>query len=226
MSLQTKMTLVITGILIAAGGIGIFCLEYSNADTIGAMSNGDKLLASFFHAVSTRTAGFATVAQGGLRDATILFSCILMFIGGSPGGTAGGIKTTTAGMLLFSCVAVLRGGKDTECFGRKIAAENVRTGASIVMVAVLALLGGTILVAVAEPAMALGDVIYETTSAIGTVGLSTGITPMLSDFSKCVIMFLMYIGRLGPVTVVLAFVSRQDIGKKARKLPERRIMVG
>lgn len=226
MSLQTKMTLVITGILIAAGGIGIFCLEYSNADTIGAMSNGDKLLASFFHAVSTRTAGFATVAQGGFRDATILFSCILMFIGGSPGGTAGGIKTTTAGMLLFSCVAVLRGGKDTECFGRKIAAENVRTGASIVMVAVLALLGGTILVAAAEPAMALGDVIYETTSAIGTVGLSTGITPMLSDFSKCVIMFLMYIGRLGPVTVVLAFVSRQDIGKKARKLPERRIMVG
>ena len=104
MSLQTKMTLVITGILIAAGGIGIFCLEYSNADTIGAMSNGDKLLASFFHAVSTRTAGFATVAQGGFRDATILFSCILMFIGGSPGGTAGGIKTTTAGMLLFSCV--------------------------------------------------------------------------------------------------------------------------
>lgn len=226
MTLQTKMALTMTVVLIIVGGLGVFFLEYSNEETIGTMTGGGKLLASFFHSVSTRTAGFATVAQGGLRDATILFSCLLMFVGGSPGGTAGGIKTTTFGMLLFTCIAVLRGGKDTECFGRKIAAENVRTGASIVMVAVIALLTGTILVAAAEPALALGDIIYETTSAIGTVGLSTGITPELSGFSKCVVMFLMYIGRLGPVTVVLAFIARQDAGKKARKLPERRIMVG
>lgn len=226
LSLQSKMAVTMTVILIAVGCLVTFLLEYSNVETIGNLPIGQKLLVSLFHSVSTRTAGFATVAQNGFREATIFFSCILMFIGGSPGGTAGGVKTTTVAMLIFSCITVLRGGRDTECFGRKIASENVRTGAAVVMVAVISLLTGTVLVAAAEPEMSFISILYETTSAVGTVGLSTGITASLSVFSKCVIMFLMYIGRLGPVTMVLAFIAKQSAGRKGRKLPEKRIMVG
>lgn len=226
LSLQSKMAVTMTVILIAVGFFGTFLLEYSNTGTIGNLPMSQKMTASLFHSISTRTAGFATVGQGELREATIFFSCILMFIGGSPGGTAGGVKTTTVAMLICSCITVLRGGRDTECFGRKIPSENVRAGAAVVMVAVISLLLGTVLVAGAEPDMEIIDILYETTSAVGTVGLSTGITASLSAFSKCVIMFLMYIGRLGPVTMVLAFIAKQSAGKKGRKLPEKRIMVG
>lgn len=226
LSLQSKMAVIMTAVLIAAGSAGTFFLEYANAGTIGALPAGEKIMASFFHSVSTRTAGFATVPQGNLREATIFFTCILMFIGGSPGGTAGGVKTTTVMMLFCSCITVLRGGRDTECFGRKIPSENVRTGASVVMAAVTALIAGTVLVAAAEPKLPVIDILYETTSAVGTVGLSVGITSSLSTFSKCVIMFLMYIGRLGPVTIVLAFIAKQSAGRRGRTLPEKRIMVG
>lgn len=226
LSLQSKMAVTMTVLLIMIGWIVIFLLEKSNPETIGSLPIGQKMMVSLFHSISTRTAGFATAAQGNLREATIFFSCILMFIGGSPGGTAGGVKTTTVAMLLGSCITVLRGGRDTECFGRKIASENVRTGAAVVMVAVLALLTGTVLVAAAEPELPFIDILYETTSAVGTVGLSTGITSSLSAFSKCVVMFLMYVGRLGPVTMVLAFIAKQSAGRKGRTLPEKRIMVG
>ena len=147
----------------------IFFSEFRNPATIGGMDTGQKLMASLFQSVTTRTAGFYTFSQGALHEETKLFCAILMFIGGSPGGTAGGVKTTTFAMLFLSCRTFARGGKDTECMGRKISAANLRTGFCVVMVAFAVFITGTIAVLAIEPdSVAMVDVLYETASAVGT----------------------------------------------------------
>ena len=204
----------------------MFLLEYSNPATIGDMSIGEKLMVSAFHSVSTRTAGFATVSQAGLRPGTKFLTTLWMFIGGSPGGTAGGIKTTTIAMLLLTCGNVVFGKRDTECFGRKIPEGNIRTGFSVVVVAFSFLFTGLTLLTVFEPEMDFLSLLYEAVSAIGTVGLTADVTPYLSTASKIVIMCMMYIGRLGPVTMALVFGTRKNMKERIRELPEQRIMVG
>lgn len=180
-----------------------------------------------FQSVTTRTAGFFTMPQGELYDETKLFCSILMFIGGSPAGTAGGIKTTTIAMLLLSCLAVVRGGKDIECFGRKITFENFRTGFAVTVLAFGIFIGGTMLIAVFEAdSVALIDIIYETTSAIGTVGLTADLTPHLERASQVVLMLLMYTGRIGPITLALVFAGKTDPKARLRELPGERVMVG
>ncbi|MEF9941245.1 MAG: potassium transporter TrkG [Lachnospiraceae bacterium] len=226
LTLHSKMAISMTIILIVFGTLNFLFMEYSNPDTFGGMNFGQKLMASAFHSVSTRTAGFATVSQGDLHIASKFFSCFLMFIGGSPGGTAGGVKTTTVAMLFLTCISVLKDREDTECFKRKIPMANVRTGFSVVMVAFTFLMTGTMLVAILESNIYFIDILYETTSAIATVGLSAGITSSLCTASKCVIIMLMYIGRIGPVTLALAFGIKGNIKDKIRELPIRRIMVG
>lgn len=225
LTLHAKIAITMTVILIVSGTLSFFLLEYSNPQTFGNMNVGEKLMASAFHSVSTRTAGFATVPQTGFTNGTKLITCVLMFIGGSPAGTAGGVKTTTVAMLILTCMAVIRGGRDTECFGRRISAENIRTGLAVVMLAVGVLLTGTIVVTVLEPNVDLMRVLYETTSAIGTVGLSADLTPKLGVASKYVIMLLMYIGRIGPITLALVF-GRGNTKDRVRELPEKRILVG
>lgn len=148
-----------------------------------------------------------------------------MFIGGSPGGTAGGVKTTTVAILLLTCWSVLKGNTDTECFRRKIPATNVRTALSVIIVAFLALITGTLAILLFEP-IGLMDALYEVTSAVGTVGLSVGITPVLSAASKVVVILLMYMGRIGPVTLALLFAGKVGKKKNGRSLPEERVMVG
>lgn len=226
LTLHSKLALVMTGFLLVAGTMIVFVLEYHNPDTIGNMSLGNKLMTSAFHSVSTRTAGFATVSQAGLRPGTKFITTLWMFIGGSPGGTAGGIKTTTIAMLVLTCLNVIYGKRDTECFGRKIPVENFRTGFSVVMVAFGFLLTGLTLLTVFEPEMDFLSLLYEAVSAIGTVGLTADVTPNLGTASKIVIMCMMYIGRLGPVTIALVFGTRKNMKERIRELPEQRIMVG
>lgn len=225
MRLHTKLALVVTFVLLVGGTIGFYCMEYSNPDTLGSLGAGEKWMAAMFQSVTTRTAGFFTIPQGLFRDESKLLSCILMFIGGSPGGTAGGVKTTTVAILLLTCWSVLKGNEDTECYRRKIPALNVRAGFSVVIVAFLALLIGTLAILVLEPVRMI-EALYEVTSAIGTVGLTAGITPMLSAGSKLVLIVLMYMGRIGPVTLAILFSSKVGKRKSGRKLPEERIMVG
>ena len=202
-------------------------IEYDNPETLGALSFGEKWMASAFQSVTNRTAGFFTISQAGLHEESKLFNSILMFIGGSPGGTAGGVKTTTVAMLFLSCLTFVRGGNDTECMGKKISVANFRTGFCVVMVAFAAFLAGTMAILIIEPdQVALVDIIYETSSAVGTVGLSAGLTPDLSRLSQVVLMILMYIGRLGPMTLVLLFAGKIHPRDKIRRLPEERIMVG
>lgn len=226
LTLHSKIALTMTGLMIVVGTVLVFLLEYNNPATIGSMSIGDKLMSCAFHSVSTRTAGFATVSQAGLRPGTKFITTIWMFIGGSPGGTAGGIKTTTIAMLLLTCVNVVYGKRDTECFGRKIPVENFRTGFSVVVVAFVFLLTGTTLLTVFEPEVNFLALLYEAVSAIGTVGLTADVTPQLGMAAKIVVMCLMYIGRLGPVTMALVFGTRKNTKERIRELPEQRIMVG
>lgn len=225
--LHSKLAVLTTLILITAGTVFVFAAEYGNPDTIGGMNFGEKLMASLFQSVTTRTAGFYTFSQDGLYGESKLFCAILMFIGGSPGGTAGGVKTTTFAMLFLSCLTFVWGGNDTECMGRQISVANFRTGFCVVMVAFTAFIAGTIAILAAEPdSVPLVNVIYEAASAVGTVGLTADLTPDLCRTSQIILMVMMYIGRLGPLSLVLTFAGKTHPRDKVRRLPQEQIMVG
>lgn len=227
LKLHSKLAVIMTLVLIVSGTVFIFFCEFHNPDTIGNMSVGQKALASLFQSVTTRTAGFYTVSQSALHEESKLFCAILMFIGGSPGGTAGGVKTTTFAMLFLACLTFVRGGSDTECMGRRISVANFRTGFCVVMVAFTAFITGTLLVLFIEPdSVSFVNVIYETASAVGTVGLTADLTPHLQRASQVVLMVMMYIGRLGPLTLVLTFAGKTHPRDKIRSLPKEQIMVG
>lgn len=225
--LHSKLAIVTTAVLLVAGTVFVFMSEYGNPDTIGNMTVGQKLMASMFQSVTTRTAGFYTFSQGAMHEESKLFCSILMFIGGSPGGTAGGVKTTTFAMLFLACMTFARGGNDTECMGRKITVANFRTGFCVMMVAFAVFITGTIAILVLEPdSVAAIDVCYETASAVGTVGLTADLTPRLCRASQAVLMIMMYMGRLGPLTLVLTFAGKTHPRDKVRSLPKEQIMVG
>ena len=183
------------------------------------LSVPDKVLASAFQSVTTRTAGFASVSQSGLTESSRLLGCILMFVGGSPAGTAGGIKTTTAAMLLLTVISVLRGRKDTECFGRRVEMDIVRSGITITVITFTCWLLAVVAMSVFEPKTEFLNLMYEASSAIGTVGLSADLTASLSRASHIVLMLLMYIGRIGPLTMALVFAGRTNKGDRFLELP-------
>lgn len=226
LGLQSKIVLTMTAFLILAGALGFFALEFNNPDTIGSLSVPEKAMASAFQSVTTRTAGYASVSQSGLTDSSKMLGCILMFIGGSPAGTAGGIKTTTAAMLLLTAASVLRGRRDTECFGRKLENGVVRSGITIMLLTFLFWLAGVTALSVFEPGKDFIDLMYEASSAIGTVGLTADLTPQLTAASYVVLMSMMYAGRIGPVTMALVFAGKADKSAQFRELPEKKIMLG
>lgn len=227
LKLQSKLAIIMTLILLTAGTVFIFLVEYHNPDTLGDLTFGQKIMASMFQSVTNRTAGFASISQSALHEESKLFNSILMFIGGSPGGTAGGVKTTTIAMLLLACVTFIKGGEDTECMGKKISISNFRTGFCVVVAALIVFVAGTLVILIVEPdSVRMVDVLYETSSAIGTVGLTADLTPHLSRISQGVLMVMMYIGRLGPMTLVLLFAGGKHPRDKIRKLSEEKIMVG
>ena len=226
LGLQSKIVLTMTAFLILAGALGFFVLEFNNPDTIGSLSVPEKAMASAFQSVTTRTAGYASVSQSGLTDSSKMLGCILMFIGGSPAGTAGGIKTTTAAMLLLTAASVLRGRRDTECFGRKLENGVVRSGITIMLLTFLFWLAGVTALSVFEPGKDFIDLMYEASSAIGTVGLTADLTSQLTAASHVVLMSMMYVGRIGPVTMALVFAGKADKSAQFRELPEKKIMLG
>lgn len=226
MKLHTKIVMLMTAFLIAAGTLFFFGAEYGNPETLGSMSLGEKWLAALFQSVTTRTAGFYTISQSGLREASKFIGCILMFIGGSPASTAGGIKTVTVAVIFLTCWSILKGRSDTECFGRKVAAATVRMAIAVWAMGMVMVLTGTTVISLLEPELELIDILYEVISAVATVGLTADVTPGLSTASKYVIIFLMYVGRIGPVTLPMLMAAK--LGKKndKRTLPEEHIVVG
>lgn len=226
LQLQSKIVITMTIGLIILGTAAFFLIEFNNPETMGDMNVFDKLMASLFQSVTTRTAGFASVSQSGLRESTKLLCCILMFIGGSPAGTAGGIKTTTAAMLMLTVIGVLKSRRDTECYSRKIDNEIVKNGITIALITFMFLFCGIAALTLLEPGVDFLNLMYEACSAMGTVGLSADLTPNLSRASHVVLMILMYVGRIGPLTMALVFSGKTNKSVKFRDLPEEKIMLG
>ncbi len=225
MELHTKVVLTMTAILIFGGGLLILLLEYNNKGTIGTMSFGNKVMASLFQSVTTRTAGFFTIPQVEMHESTSFVSIILMFIGGSPSGTAGGIKTVTAAVLIMALWASIRNKQDVEIYKRQVTDSFVRKSMTVFGLSFLVLCTSTFILTITENKHFL-DLLFETASAIGTVGLTRNVTTELTDIGKIVIIITMYLGRIGPITLALAFNSRKREKTNSRKLPTDKIMVG
>ncbi len=221
--LHTKMVLFMTLSLIAGGALLIFLLEYNNPETLGNLPWWQKIQAALFQSVTTRTAGFLTISQAGLRKATAMICCLLMFIGGSPSGTAGGVKTTTVAILVLTVISIIKGRNDTEMFGRKINGNLVRRALSIFMVSFGVMLLAVIALAIVQPGDFI-DCLFEVISAIATVGLTRDFTTELTVAGRIIIIVTMYIGRIGPISLALFFNSRRFVNLKT--YPEEKVGVG
>lgn len=221
--LHTKMVVAISFVLVFAGAMVVFALEYNNPETLGNLSVWDKIQAALFQSVTTRTAGFLTISQKGLHNATAFICCLLMFVGGSPSGTAGGVKTTTVAIIALTVVSIIKGRKDTEIFGRKINANIVRRALSIVMVSFVVMILALLVLITVQPGDFL-DCLYEVTSAIATVGLTRDFTATLNVAGKIIIIIVMYIGRIGPISLALFFNSKRFVNLKT--YPEEKVGVG
>ncbi|WP_313756788.1 TrkH family potassium uptake protein [Tissierella sp.] len=221
--LHSKLVLTITSILLVVGMIIFLLIEFNNPYTIGNLNTGEKLISSFFQSVVPRTAGFNSVNIGGLQDTTVFFMIILMFIGGSPGSTAGGIKTTTFGTLILTTIGVIRGNKDVVAYRKRIADEVINRSLAIATVGMTLIIIVSFILTVTEPADFL-DVLFETTSAFATVGLTRGITPNLTSFGKIIITLTMYAGRVGPLTMAFAFAKKAKVSNF--RYSEGNILVG
>lgn len=226
LSLQSKLVLSVTLVLVSGGALCILIADWSNESSLGQLPVYEKILAALFQSVTVRTAGFQTILQEDFTGTSQLISMVLMFIGGSPGGTAGGVKTVTIAMIVLSVIANLKGDKDTECFHRRISDSMVRKGVAVVTVSFSVLLVSIIALSLAMPDALLMDIVYESVSAIATVGLSRSFTASLTFAGKLIIICTMYLGRVGPITMALAFNAKTKNKKTGRQLPEEKVMVG
>lgn len=224
LQLYTKLVLGMTAGLILAGWLYFFVAEYGNPNTLGPMNVGEKLLNSLFQSVTLRTAGFYAVPQGGLRDSSLAVSCLFMFIGGSSGSTAGGVKTVTAAVLLLALRAGLSGNNEVTLRKRAIPTHRVLNALTLVLVVLMLFSFGSIAISLADNVPYL-DAAFEAASAIGTVGLSTGITAGLSPFSHILIICLMYLGRVGILSFSIAFLTASRFPAKIQ-YPTVDIMIG
>lgn len=224
LSVHTRLVVFMTVFLILGGWILMFLLEMNNPATIENLPIKGKMLSSFFAAVTPRTAGFNSISTADMTAGGKALTIILMFIGGSPGSTAGGIKTATLGVLLMTVISVIKGREDTEMFERTISKELVYRAFVITVIAAGVVIATTMILSITESGASLEYILYEATSAFATVGLTLGLTPKLSIIGKIIIALTMYIGRVGPLTLVLALASKKN--GSSVKYPEGKILVG
>ncbi len=226
LSLHAKLVLSTTAALIFGGAILIFIFEYHNPVTLGTMGILDKMNNALFASVTPRTAGFNSISVPDMAMASRLLTIILMFIGGSPGSTAGGIKTTAISVLFLTVLCVIRGRHDPEAFGRRIDKENVFKAFAVVVIGLGIVVGVSLWMSFFEAPQGatMEQLIFEATSAFATVGLTEGITPGLQSGSKIALIMGMYFGRVGPITVMLAL-SKQKSPAQIR-YPDGKILIG
>lgn len=224
-TLHSKIVITITLFLITIGTLLIFLFEYNNPKTLKPLDFPTKILAALFQAVTPRTAGFNTLSLSDMTIASKFLTIILMFIGASPAGTGGGIKTTTFAVILYTVLSVIKGEEETVLYKRTISRNIVYKAVAISFISVFIIFSVTMVLSITETSNFL-TVLYETTSAFGTVGLSLGLTPELSTVGKIIIIFTMYTGRVGPLTLALALAKRQRRPKPIIKYAEEKIMVG
>lgn len=226
-SLHTKVVLTMTSILLGLGTLLFLVIEYNNVNTIGNNSFIQKILISFFQSTTLRTAGFSSVNIGDCRSATLLIMCAWMLIGGSPGGTAGGIKTTTFATILLVIIAIFKNtGDHYRVYKREIPRDTFSKAFIIFFMYSIALFIAVLIISFSDESLSLLDVLVETFSAINTVGLSTGITTSLSNVGKIVIMLLMYVGRVGPITIILSLFKNRSNKKEVISYAHEDILIG
>ncbi|WP_273845199.1 TrkH family potassium uptake protein [Rubrobacter calidifluminis] len=223
LSLHSRLTLVATGLLIMIGALSVAILEWDNPATLGGLGPATKILAALFQGITPRTAGFNTVDYQGLHQPTVLVQIVLMFIGGGPISTAGGIKVTTAALMVLSVAAVIRGEEHVSVFGRRLPRQLMARALALVSLSALLVLSATFALMLSD-GLPLIRALFEVVSAFGTVGLTLGVTPHLSFFGKLLIAVVMFLGRVGPVTFVVALSARYRPRRYA--YPEEEIAIG
>lgn len=223
LTLDSKIVLTTTIVLLGVGMIVILLTEFSNPATLGYLTFSQKLLNAFFHSVTPRTAGFNTIDIHSIADYSLFFTILLMFVGGASGSTAGGVKVNTFGMLISTIWSTLRGKERAGAFGRTFLVQQVYRALTVVMLSLAVVTIVVFILTVVEEFDFL-PLLFETVSAFGTVGLTTGITPGLSVAGKAIITVTMFIGRLGPLALMFALVQQQQ--QTAYSYPEEEIRTG
>ena len=224
LTLHSKIAITTSAVLIFGGGLLILIFEFNNPATIGNLSFLDKIQVSLFQSVTTRTAGFASVPQENLRNTTSVISMAMMLVGGSPVGTAGGLKTVTIAVLICSAFATIRNKREATLFGRRVSSDSIRRAVAVVVTFGCIALVSTTLLAAATGADLL-DVVYESVSAIATVGLSRGFTGSLNAVGKLIVIVTMYLGRVGPISLAVALGSQNE-SQNVISEPEEDISIG
>lgn len=224
-SLHTKLALITTAVLLI-GGTVIFCIFERN-NTFAGMSFGEMLLNGFFCSTTPRTAGFNSVPTNELCAESQVVTDILMFIGGSPGSTAGGIKTVTLAVIFLCTLATLRNSKDIEIFGKRVPANITRKAISILLINSMELFVASFTISILQPELKYSDILFECTSALGTVGMTTGITPLLDPVPELIVTLLMFIGRITSLLFAFIFVldSNKFVNRNSQK-PKGTVFVG
>jgi trk system potassium uptake protein TrkH len=217
------LALIVTAALLLIGTVAIYLLELNNPATLKSLNEPTKWLASFFQSVTPRTAGYNSLDYSKMREATIFISIILMFIGASPSSTGGGIKTVTFGVLMATVWATIRGREDAELYERRLPKTLVYKAVSLTVFA-LALIGFvSILISITDHFGFL-RILFEVTSGFGTVGLTTGITPYLSNFARILLILTMFAGRVGLLTIAVSLAQRLQPGNI--RYTEENVMIG
>ncbi len=225
LSVYTKLVLILTSILLFGGALVFALVEWNNPQTIGNCSPGGKILGSLFHACTLRTAGFAMFDNAGMREASYALSVMLMFIGGASGSTAGGVKVVTMGVLLWSVFSVAFGRSEPVICKRRISKDHIIRAVSVVVMQLLLIFAAAVILS-ASTSFAMQEVVYEVVSAISTVGLTLGITPMLPWFAKLLVMLLMYFGRVGVLTITYAVMENLHGQKAHITYPDANMLIG
>ena len=209
LTLHSKIVLSSTVVLIFGGALLILIFEYKNPSTIGGLNLFDQIQISLFQSITTRTAGFASIPQENLTNASTLICLVLMFIGGSPVGTAGGIKTITIVSLVAVAIASIKNKKEVVLFNRNLSREVTRKAVAVFCMSFIIMFTSTILLSLTTD-RSVADILYETVSATATVGLSRNLTSSLNMWGKLIIIFTMYFGRIGPISMAIAFKSKKE----------------
>lgn len=224
LKVHSKVVITVSAFLLLAGTVATLLIEYNNSLSIGEFGFGHKVLASFFQSTVTRTAGFYSVDIGSLHDATALIYIFLMFIGGSPASTAGGLKTTTFAVMFLSTVGRLRGEHEIVIFNRKIDKEVILRALAITILCISVVIVVTMALTIVEhDRFDFLDILFESVSAFATVGMTRGITPHLTDTSKVILAFTMFMGRVGPTTLAIGLMKTKP---SSIKYATGKILVG
>jgi len=209
LSLNTIIILVTSAFLIVLGTVVVTMIEWNNPGTLGPLSPGGKLLSGYYQGVSPRTAGFNSVDYGAMQGATLFITMLLMFVGGSPGSTAGGIKTTTFYVLVSSIASQARGEHENVSFHRRIETEDLLRASVVTALSLVVVTSGIFLLLATNPKLPFVNVAFEAFSAFATVGLSMNTTPLFNSPGQLVLILLMFLGRIGPLTFAIAFTRQQ-----------------